>query len=222
MVAAVMTVSVASFGQDSTYLSNEYAKALAVFGQAQQYNDIDVQKSALYDMLVLNPGDSAVMRNLSEFYYNNRRYTSSALVALDFLKRYPGNLIALEVAALSYEQLRLYDKALEYYQEMWMNTDENSLLYQIAYMQYLTKRYNEAKNNLTILESKLKPEDAIVLTKQDGSNQDVKFTAAAKNLSGLIALSEGKKEEAKALFSEALTISPDFEAAQKSLAEANK
>ena len=120
MVAAVMTVSVASFGQDSTYLSNEYAKALAVFGQAQQYNDIDVQKSALYDMLVLNPGDSAVMRNLSEFYYNNRRYTSSALVALDFLKRYPGNLIALEVAALSYEQLRLYDKALEYYQEMWL------------------------------------------------------------------------------------------------------
>jgi len=96
------------------------------------------------------------------------------------------------------------------------------LLYQIGYLQYSTERYNEAKNNLNILETKLKPEDAITLTKKDGTNQQVKFIAAVKNLSGLIAIGEGNKEEAKKLFNEALAISPDFEAAKTSLEAANK
>jgi len=222
MIAAVMMVSVASFGQDSTYLSNEYAKAMAVYNQAQLYNDIEVQKAALYDMLVLDPGDSSVMRTLSEYYYNNRRYTSSALVAMDLLKKYPGNMVATEIAALSYEQLRIYDKAIEYYQEMWLKLDDNNILYQIAYLQYSIKRYEEANTNIGILESKLKDDAIITLTKQDGSTQDVKFKAALKNLSGLMSLDQGNKEDAKARFNEALTLSPDFEAAKMGLAEASK
>ncbi len=222
MIAAVMMVSVASFGQDSTYLSNEYAKAMAVYNQAQLYNDIEVQKAALYDMLVLDPGDSSVMRTLSEYYYNNRRYTSSALVAMDFLKKYPGNMVATEIAALSYEQLRIYDKAIEYYQEMWLKLDDNNILYQIAYLQYSIKRYEEANTNIGILDSKLKDDAKITLTKQDGSTQEVKFKAALKNLSGLISLDQGNKEDAKARFNEALAFSPDFEAAKMGLEEANK
>ncbi len=222
MIAAVMMVSVASFGQDSTYLSNEYAKAMAVYNQAQLYNDIEVQKAALYDMLVLDPGDSSVMRTLSEYYYNNRRYTSSALVAMDLLKKYPGNMVATEIAALSYEQLRIYDKAIEYYQEMWLKLDDNNILYQIAYLQYSIKRYEEASTNIGILESKLKDDAMITLTKQDGTTQDVKFKAALKNLSGLMALDQANKVEAKARFNEALALSPDFEAAKMGLAEANK
>ncbi|KYG79839.1 tetratricopeptide repeat protein [Roseivirga seohaensis] len=222
MIAAIMMVSVASFGQDSTYLSNEYAKAMAVYNQAQLYNDIEVQKAALYDMLVLDPGDSSVMRTLSEYYYNNRRYTSSALVAMDLLKKYPGNLIAMEIAALSYEQLRIYDKAIEYYQEMWLKLDDNNILYQITYLQYSIKRYEEANTNIGILESKLKDDAKITLTKQDGSTQEVAFKAALKNLSGLISLDQGDKEAAKTHFNAALALSPDFEAAKMGLAEANK
>lgn len=218
MIAAVMFFSASSFAQDSTYLSNEYVKALAVYNQAQLYNDVEVQKAALYEMLVLSPYDSSVMRTLTEFYYNSRKYTSSALVALDFLKKYPGNMIALEVAALSYEQLRLYDKSIEYYQEMWMINDDNNLLYQIAYLQYSLQRFNESKNNISILESKVKDEDAIVLTKQDGSTQEVKFKAALRNLEGLLALEQGKTEEAKAFFNAALAINPEFEGAKMSLA----
>jgi tetratricopeptide (TPR) repeat protein len=168
-------------------------------------------------MLVLSPYDSSVMRTLSEFYYNSRRYTSSALVAIDFLKKYPGNMVALEVAALSYEQLRLYDKSIEYYQEIWLLNNDNNLLYQIAYLQYSLKRYNEAKNNVSILGTKVKDEDGIVLSKKDGSTQEVKFKAALKNLEGLMALEQGKTEEAKAFFNEALVLSPDFEGAKTSL-----
>ncbi|MFT6971902.1 MAG: tetratricopeptide (TPR) repeat protein [Roseivirga sp.] len=218
MIVVVMFFSTISFAQDSTYLSNEYAKARAIYNQAQLYNDVEVQKNALYDMIVLSPYDSSVMRSLTEFYYNNRKYTSSALVAMDFLKKYPGNILALEVAALSYEQLRLYDKSLEYYQEMWLQTDNNNILYQISYLQYALKRYNESKNNVAILITKVKEDDEIVITKQDGTTQEVKFAAALKNLEGLVALEEGNSEAAKAFFTAALTLNPDFEGAKLSLA----
>lgn len=221
MIATVMLISVASFGQDSTYLSNEYAKAMAVFTKAQQYNDLEVQKSALFDMLVLNDRDSAVMRTLGEFYYNNRRFTSSTLVALDFLKKYPGNMVALEIAALSYEQLRLYDKAVEYYQQMWLNTDDNNILYQISYLQFSIKRYSEANNNINILEGKV-GDKTIILSKSDGSTQEVKFTAALSNLRGLIALDQGQKDVARGHFNKAIELSPDFEAPKVSLEEMDK
>ncbi len=65
MIATVMFMSVSSFAQDSTYLSNEYAKALAVYNVAQMYNDVEVQKAALYDMLVLSPYDSSALRTLA-------------------------------------------------------------------------------------------------------------------------------------------------------------
>jgi tetratricopeptide (TPR) repeat protein len=222
MIAAVMFMSVGSFAQDSTYLSNEYAKALAVYNTAQLYNDVEVQKAALYDMLVLSPYDSSALRTLAEFYYNNRRYTSSTLVSLDFLKKYPGNMIALEITALSYEQLRIYDKAIEYYQEIWLKNDDVNILYQIAYLQYSLKRFNEANNNIKILETKVGTDLTIGLSKTDGSSQDVKFSAALKNLQGLLAMEQGKNEEAKAFFSEALAINPDFEGAKLALEGLNK
>lgn len=50
--------------QDSTYISNEYAKAIALLRKAEQYNDVIIQKQALVDILVLNPRDSAAMRML--------------------------------------------------------------------------------------------------------------------------------------------------------------
>ncbi|MGK0488150.1 MAG: hypothetical protein ACJAXB_001332 [Candidatus Endobugula sp.] len=64
MIVVVMFFSTISFAQDSTYLSNEYAKARAIYNQAQLYNDVEVQKNALYDMIVLSPYDSSVMRSL--------------------------------------------------------------------------------------------------------------------------------------------------------------
>ncbi|MFT6055021.1 MAG: hypothetical protein ACJASP_001918, partial [Roseivirga sp.] len=47
MIVVVMFFSTISFAQDSTYLSNEYAKARAIYNQAQLYNDVEVQKNAL-------------------------------------------------------------------------------------------------------------------------------------------------------------------------------
>lgn len=224
VVVCALFATTAVYGQqpDSTYISNEYAKALALYQRAQQFNDVEQTKQALYDLLVLNGSDSTVLRSLAELYYNNRRYTSSALVGLDFLKVYPGNMIATEIVALSYEQLRLYDKAIEYYQPMWLKTENVNVLYQIAYLQYSLKRYTESNNNLTIVDSKVADDEKIQLTMSNGQVQEVFFKAAVLNLRALIAVEEGKTDEAKGFLNQALQLSPDFEAAKNTLDGLNK
>ncbi len=218
MVFASQTV----MAQDSTYISNEYAKAIALLQKAEQYNDVFVQKQALTEILVLNPIDSAAMRMLSELYYNTSQFTSSALVGLDFLEKYNNNEIALEIVALSYENLRLYGKAVEYYEKLWLKTEDMNVQYQLSYLQYSLERFAEAEANLSVMEAKLKDEDTIALGKSDGTSQVVSFKAAIHNLRGLMALEQGKNDEAKAHFTSALALSPDFELAKVSLENLNK
>ena len=219
----MLFASSSAFAQVDTLISTfAYNKALAVYQKAQQYNDALMTKQALYDLLVLNNRDSTVLRSLAELYYNNRQFTSSALVGLDFLEKYPGNIIATEVVALSYEQLRLYDKAIEYYQPIWLATEDINVLYQISYLQYSLKRYGEANNNLSIVDTKVKDEDNIQLATKNGNVQQVAFKAAVLNLKALIAEGEGKIDEAKSLLNQALQITPEFEAAKDKLAELNK
>lgn len=222
VVVCVLFASTRAIAQDSTYISNEYAKAVAVYQLAQKYNDQEATKDALLELLVLNNRDSTVLRGLSEFYYNNRRFTSSALVALDFLEKYPGNLVATEIVALSYEQLRLYDKAIEYYQPIWLATENINILYQIAYLQYSLKRHTEALTNLQIVDEKVKAEDMVQLNTNSGQVQQVAFKAAILNLRALIAIEQGNKEEAKSLLNQALQLSPEFEAAKTALDDLNK
>lgn len=222
VVVCVLFASTGAMAQDSTYISNEYTKAVATYQLAQKYNDQEATKQALLDLMVLNGRDTTVLRSLAEFYYNNRRYTSSALVALDYLEKYPNNMIATEIVALSYEQLRLYDKAIEFYQPMWLMTENINILYQIAYLQYSLKRYTESLNNLQIVDSKVKAEDKVQLNASNGQVQEIPFKAAILNLRGLIAVGEGKNDDAKALFGQALQLAPDFEAAKTSLDELNK
>lgn len=222
LVLGLFTISPALVAQDSTYISNEYSKALALYNQAQKYNDPELTKQALHELLVLNDRDSTVLRALGELYYNNRRFTSSALIGLDFLEKYPGNLIALELTALSYEQLRLLDKAIEYYEPIWEVTENINILYQIAYLEYSLKRFTSAVNRLEIIQSRVRAAEKIQLNTSEGNIQEVYFKAAALNLEALIAIEQGDAEKAKELLNRALEFSPEFEAAKTTLESLNQ
>lgn len=208
--------------QDSTYVTNAYAKAVAMYQTAQKYNDIALSKQALIEISILNPGDTAVLRSLAEIYYNSQAFVSSAIVAMDMMQVDPNSIIAQEIAALSYENLRLYDKAIEQYEKMWLSSENVNILYQIAYLQYSLQRFTEAKTNLDILGEKVTNEDKISLNNSDGNPQEVLFEAALYNLRGLIAVEQGNNEEAKGHFNKALEISPEFDAAKASLDGLNK
>lgn len=208
--------------QDSTYVANEYAKSIALLQIGEQYNDVVIQKQALTEILIINPSDSAAMRMLAELYYNTSQFTSSALVGLDFLQQYRSNAIALEIVALSYENLRLYDKALEYYEQLWLTTEDINVQYQVAYLQYTLQRFTESEANLKMMDAKLKDTDIIRLANKNGQAQDISFKAAVLNLRGLMAVEQGKNDEAKNYFTQALAINPDFEIAKVSLENLNK
>ena len=219
---ALLLTSKVVIAQDSTYVSNEYAKTLALYNKAKKYNDAAVIKQSLFEILVFNPNDSSAMRSLAVLYFNNTNYTSGILVGLDFLEKYPNNEIALEIVALSYEKLMLYDKAVEYYEKLWLKTENINVQYQMAYLQYAIKRFAEALANLDMLDTKVKDEDKLRLNKSDGIVQEVPFKAAIFNLKGLIAVAQDKKEEAKEYFNKAIALAPDFEMAKKSLEALNK
>ena len=222
LALGLILASVSAKAQDSTYISNEYAKALALYDLSLKYGDQALTKQALYEILILSPNDSSAMRQLSETYYNTAKYSSSALVGLDMLEKYPNYEIALEIVALSFENLRRYDRAVEYYEKLWLKTENINVQYQIAYLQYSLKRYTESETNLNMMETKVKAEDTIALNKSDGTVQEVPFSAAIANLRGLMAMEQGKNDEAKTQFTKALSISPDFDIAKKSLESLNK
>lgn len=222
LALGLMLATVSAIAQDSTYIANEYAKAIALLNKSEKYNDAVLTKHALFEILVLSPNDSSALKSLSTIYYNNSQYTSSALVGLDMLEKYPNYEFALEIVALSYENLRIYDKAVEYYEKLWLKTENVNVQYQIAYLQYTLKRYTESETNLAMMDSKVKLEDKITLNKSDGLTQEIPYAAAIANLRGLMAVEQGKNEEAKTQFSKALSISPDFETAKNSLEALNK
>ena len=219
VVALMFSTQLNSLAQDSTYLSNEYAKALATYQRAQRYNDALLSKQALVEMSVLSPRDTSVLRSLAELYYNNRQFISSAIVAQDINAIYPTSIVGLEIQALSFENLRLYDKAVENYEKLWLQTEDKYVLFQIAYLQYSIDRFEESKNNLAILISKTTDEDMVQLNKSDGNVQDVKMMAAIENVKGLIAVAQGDNEVARGHFNKALELSPEFESPKLSLDE---
>lgn len=218
---AMLFVSQLGMAQDSTYVTNEYAKALAMYNRAQRYNDALMSKQALLELAVINPRDTAVLKNLAELYFSNGQYVSSAIVSQDITNMFPNDSFALEIAAISYENLRLYDKAIENYEALWLATDKATILYQVSYLQYALNRYEEAIANLNILSANVKEDEVLNLSKEDGTNQDVLFNAAIANLKGLIALGQEDNASARAFFTKALELSPDFEAAQNSLNDMN-
>lgn len=217
VLLVLMLSAQVTFAQDSTYLSNEYSKALALYQKAQRYNDASLSKQALVELSILSPRDTAVLRNLAELYFGNGQYVSSALVAQDINAIYPTSIIGLEIQALSYENLRLYDRAVENYEKLWLQTEDIYILFQIAYLQYTLERFEESTNNLKILEGKISDEDLVQLNTSNGGSQEVKMKAAIENVRGLIALEKGDNEAAKTHFNTALTLSPDFESPRLSL-----
>jgi tetratricopeptide (TPR) repeat protein len=188
---------------------------------ALRYNDLEVAKDKLYSLIVRNPEDLRFMEALGSLYFESGQYTSAALVAMDILKLNDKNVGALEVASYALEQLGAFDRALPYYESLHLLTGDNFSLYKSAYLQYSMKRYAEAMNSLTMLMKVAKPDEKIGFAISDTETQQVDIKAAALNLKGMVFLDQNSKSEAKAAFTEALAIEPNFNQAKENIGKAN-
>jgi tetratricopeptide (TPR) repeat protein len=191
---------------------------LRKYAAASRWNDSEVAKSALYDVIVENPGVDSLIYSLAYFYYEDQKYASSMLIAQDLLGRVPQNPSYLEMAASSAQQLGVNDKALQFYESLYMINDNIRTLYQIAFLQYQLKRSAECKTSIDILLAK--PEittEKVVFDDAKGVPKEYQLKVSVLNLKGMLALAENDKAGAKKAFTDALAIAPDFVMAKTNL-----
>ncbi|HNP18575.1 MAG TPA: tetratricopeptide repeat protein [Fulvivirga sp.] len=236
IIAFLLITSNYAFGQDQTTASaTKQEQPLPTAGQVLtmhyfrtyqagiRYNDYSIAKHALYNILVENPQNDSILYSLSVLYFQSKQYASAALTAQDVITLNPNNLAAIEIAAVSYENIGALDKALETYESLYLKSDDYETLYKVAFLQYEVKNYAEAKTNADILLGKKEAETLTATFDVAGGQQkEYPIKVALLNLKGLIAKDQGKKEEAKTFFQQALKLAPDFTMAKDSLAELNK
>lgn len=193
----------------------------AAYQLAIRYNDFDVAKVKLYDLLLRNPTNIRYAELLASLYFELSQSTSAALVALDIIEGGNGNnTTALEIAAYSLEQVGALDRALPHFESLYLLTGDNFSLYKSGFIQYSLKRFPEALNSANMLVKNAKPEEKIGFPKSATETQQVDMKAAALNLKGMIYLEQGSKAEAKIAFTEAIALEPAFELAKENLKKA--
>ena len=191
---------------------------LVKYATAARWNDLDVAKDSLYDLIIESPVDSLIF-SLAYSYYDEQKYLSAALVAQDFLNRNPKNIGFLELAASSYEQVGASERSLQTYESLYLLTDRISALYKATFLQYQLKKYVECMTNIDILLAK-SDLDKNTATYEDAEKKqkDYSIRIPLLNLKGLIQ-QETDKAAAKKTFEEALALAPDFVQTKENLAK---
>lgn len=198
-------------------LTEHFARKYAT---AVQWNDYDVAKDALYDLIVRNPQNDSLIFDLAVFYYQNEKAASAVLVSKELLSRNPKNVGALEISASGFETLGVLDKSLQNYESLYLLTSNTSIMYKMAFLQYRLKRYKESTASTDILlASKDIDTSKVSFNGADGKPKEFSMRVAVINLKGMIALDQGDKIAAKKMFEQALTIAPDFAIAKEGLAK---
>jgi tetratricopeptide (TPR) repeat protein len=188
------------------------------YATANRWNDVGVARNALYDLIIENPTNDSLIFTLGYMYFEGQQYASSLLVAQDLLARNPKSEAFLELAAVAAQELGVTDRALQHYQSLYLINNSLPTLYQIAFLQYNLKQYNESRASADIILAK--PESAttkVVFNDAQGKPKEYPMKVAILNLKGLVALDSGDKAGAKKIFNEVLAAAPDFVPAKENL-----
>ena len=198
-------------------LTEHFARKYAA---AVQWNDYDVAKDALYDLIIRNPQNDSLIFDLAVFYYQNRKAASAVLVSNELLARNPKNTTALEINASGLEELGVLDKAIQKYESLYLLTSNMGVMYKMAFLQYRLKRYGEASTSADILLSNKDIDtNKVAFNTADGKQKDYAMKVAVLNLKGMLALDQGDKVNGKKFFEQALAAAPDFVLAKEGLAK---
>lgn len=198
-------------------LSSHYART---YQMAMRYNDFEMAKHALYNIYVENPQNDSILFSLSALYMQSGQHASAVLSAQDVLQMRPQHTGAMEIAAVSFENLGLKDKALTHYESLYLQTDDFQTLYKIAFLQYELDRLNESKTNVEILLTE-EPKEKLTAIFETANKEQKEYpiNVALLNLKGMIEQKRGEKAAAKKSFEDALKIAPDFLLAKQNLQE---
>lgn len=197
-----------------------YRMQRGIYHRAIKYGDVNAATNAMYNLCVMDPQNDSLLFVLGYLYFDNQRFLSATLTLTDVLMLNPNNMDALEMKALSLEQIGAFDRSLEDFESLYLKTNSTTYLYKVAIFQYRLKRYKEAKTNIDILLTKQDADELKIFIPGENENQqEVLMRASLHNLKGMIAKEEGNVTEAKKQFGIALEVQPDFFMAKVNLDE---
>ena len=199
-----------------------YQQQKAVYELGLKYADVSIARNSLYNLIALDPDDASLLDSLAYMYYEYQQFTSCLLVCLDVLKRNPDNIPALEMSAISYDNLGLKDKALTSYESIYLRNNSVYTLYRIAVLQLDLNRHTESMTNVNILLEKEETKETKIPVNTEQGSRQISLEAAVYNLKGLVEADQGNKEAARASYQQAMSLEPDFEMPKNNLAELDK
>lgn len=198
--------------------SEAYKTQVAVYQNALKFNDVSVAKNALYNMMALAPSNASLLDSLAYLYFDYQQFASSLLVSREILAKNPNNLPALEISAVSYENLGIYQQALSAYESLYLKLESPYTLYKIAMLQFDLKRHNESKTSIDILLKNTEVDSLnVVINEQNNQQKQIPMKAALLAIQGLNNIELDNKEAAKQNFQEALKLAPDYTMAKENL-----
>ncbi len=214
----IMILSTA-FGQNlkkKVYISQQKA----IMRKAYAWQDGQVYKNALYQLIVFSDHPEVYKDSLANFYLRTGEFYSLIPLTDELLKAHPGEVKYLQMQAIAYENLGDIKKAIDLYEQLFKkNPDDVSAGFRLAWNQYKLKRIDEAYATLISLKDKKFPEK-ILVQMPAGKNrmQGVPLKAAYYNLLGLVSYDLHNLKVAAGYFEQALKEFPNFFSAKQNKA----
>jgi len=227
LLMLMILFSVKLYAQDVQKNQNEktpiYWLYDAHYRLAMQYSDYDEAKSALYNLIILEPQNDSLLYNLAYIYFEDGKYPSTILSCKDILASNPNHEGALELSGVSFENLGLKQKALSKYEKLYMVTSSINSLYKMAFLQFDLNKIAECSVNIDMLLDNEEINTASVFfSGENNATKEFPMKVVVLNLKGLVNEQQGNKDMAKKAYEDALVISPDFELAKTNLSKLNK
>lgn len=211
--------------QVSDSIPQEYRKQSFIYNVASKFNDPLVARVALYNLLAEDPGNSVVYDSLAYSYFSYGQFASAALVSQQALAFAPEDGFALDIAANSFDRLGVKDKALTFYEKIYLKDNDLNILYKIAFVQLELERYAEAEQSVNQIIDNTESKDLMInFPKLDDNTQtqSVPLTVAAYRIKAMIEESKGNIEGAKAQYVEVLNMYPGFQVVQQQIRDLGK
>ncbi|MCP4456884.1 MAG: hypothetical protein GY816_02485 [Cytophagales bacterium] len=202
----------------------ELQKKIFIYNASRQYNDPVVNRMALYNLLAENPNNYALRDSLAILYLQQQEFASAALVAQEVASVIPDNMFATEIAATAFERLGVKNRALSFYEILYLNDSDNlGFLYKIAFLQYDLKLVEEAMASAIQIESKeMASETMLIFPTADKNGQEVSMKLGAARLKGMVEELRDDREKAKEYYEEVLRQMPEFEVVKQQLVDLDK
>jgi len=208
---SIFILGISATAQTDPKLSEDFKHNQEVYLNAMKFNDVAVAREALYHLISIAPDDLSLLDSLAFLYFDYRQFASAALVCKEMLSKLPKHPPALEMSAISFENLGLNEQALTNYESLYLIQNNIVTLYKITYLQYQLKRFTEFENNATsIIEDEQSLTMNLLFSGENNEQQQIPMRAAVYNFKGLIAQDGGDKVKAAEMFDEALKIAPEF------------